>query len=221
MFVRQNQQQFRNSNADVQIFYGEGIDSSGARNNYTWNKPTGVSHVYMLLIGCGGNGDGTYGGSSGGVTVWYGAAQHVPDVLYLNPASPNNGGSYILANSSNVNTNSGGGYGGVLIAYAQGNAGGAVAATQFTNTGFYQSVNGQVNTSGGSTPTTTFLTAGGTSSVTANYGYSTSNNGFFTFQPIICGLAPVTGNGRAIYGCGGDFAGTYTGGPGLILIASW
>ena len=55
MFVRQNQQQFRNSNADVQIFYGS--DASVSTRTRSWNKPTGVSHVYMMLIGGGGYGD--------------------------------------------------------------------------------------------------------------------------------------------------------------------
>ena len=82
MFVRQNQQQFRTAGADVQIFYGS--DASSSLRTRSWNKPTGVSHVYMMLIGGGGYGDGTTtGGGSGAVTVWYGAAQNVPDQLYI------------------------------------------------------------------------------------------------------------------------------------------
>lgn len=52
MFVRQPQ--FRNSNADVQIFYG--TTQTGTIAMATWNKPPGVSHVYMLAIGPGGGG---------------------------------------------------------------------------------------------------------------------------------------------------------------------
>ena len=65
---------------DIQTFYGTDV---GNLITQSWNKPVGVSHVYMMLIGAGGQGDNTNGGGSGAVTVWYGAAQHVPNSLVV------------------------------------------------------------------------------------------------------------------------------------------
>ena len=73
MFVRENLDQFRNASADVHMFY----------TSSSWLKPPGVSQVYMLLIGGGGNGTATQGGGSGAVTRWWGAAQHIPDSLFV------------------------------------------------------------------------------------------------------------------------------------------
>jgi hypothetical protein len=41
----------------------------------------------MMLIGGGGNGGAGDGGGSGTVTVWYGAAQHVPNSLSVTVAA--------------------------------------------------------------------------------------------------------------------------------------
>jgi len=217
MFVRQNQQQFRNSNADVQIFYGDTPSATAYRYKKTWNKPPGVSHVYMMLIGAGGSGDGTTGGGSGAVTVWYGAAQNVPDVLEIlagfaiNTTVSYRGSSLILllqANAANTIT------GGL-----------ATAAGVLAASGFYQSIAGQDGTSGTqSASATTFLSGGNGGGVpnTANYGYSiNSGNGFFMLQPLIVGCGGNdTGNGGI--GCGGGLTSSSSrGGQGMVLIASW
>jgi hypothetical protein len=218
MFPQQPQQQFRTAGADVQIFYGSADD---AIPKLTWNKPAGVSHVYMLLIGPGGTGDGaTSGGGSGAVSVWYGAAQNVPDnlsILVGIQGTPtviyqrNSGGltQLVRANSATVS------------------GGATTVANQFTASGFYQSVAGQDGTSAG-VPTTTFLTAGRASgAITSAYGYETgvvNASGYFQLQPIIVGVA---GTGASLtpsvtkggIGCGGGLNGL--GGSGMVLIASW
>jgi hypothetical protein len=218
MFVRQNQQQFRTAGADVQIFYGS--DASSSLRTRSWNKPTGVSHVYMMLIGGGGYGDGAgTGGGSGAVTVWYGAAQNVPDQLYIavcdytgqfaTQISYRSGSSLInllSANQGNVST-----------------AGSATSAGLFASSGFYQSIAGQGGASGPqSASTTTFLSGGSSSgsSVTANYGYSVlaGQDGFFMLQPMIVGAGGTNAQNGGI-GCGGGVSGK--GGQGMALIASW
>jgi hypothetical protein len=214
MFVRQNQQQFRNSNADVQIFYGDTPSATAYRYKKTWNKPPGVSHVYMMLIGAGGAGDGVTGGGSGAVTVWYGAAQNVPDVLEIlagfaiNTTVSYRGSSLILllqANAANT------------ITGAPTTAAGVLAAS-----GFYQSIAGQSGETGSvSASATTFLSGGG-SGVTANYGYGTlaGQDGFFMLQPVIVGTGGTNLQNGGI-GCGGGTATFGLGGPGMVLIASW
>jgi hypothetical protein len=204
---------------DIQTFYG----TNGVILN-SWNKPVGVSHVYMMLIGPGGNGDGTNGGGSGAVTVWYGAAQHVPDSLVIQAGTGAAGtSSFVYFRSRSTS----------IVALLEANCaiaaptgGPAMPANQFTASGFFQSTAGQ---DGGSTITasaTTFLSGGGGSSdpITANYGYSlpaTAGNfvGRFQMQPIIVGLGSK-GTARGAIGCGGGLT-SGTGGPGMVLIASW
>lgn len=216
MFVRQNQQQFRNSNADVQIFYGTETN----KQTKSWNKPTGVSHVYMLLIGAGGDGDGINGGGSGAVTVWYGAAQNVPDVLAVNAGISGAATSVVMRGSSSTT---------LLTADQASGISGAAAMTanQFSASGFFQSVAGNTGSSGLITAsTTTFLSVGGTiggaNPERANYGYTTSNSvastGYFILQPIIVGIGGADSKSGGI-GCGGGINGI--GGPGMVLIASW
>lgn len=220
MFVRQTQQQFRNSNADVQIFYG--TRPGDVNPQATWNKPPGVSHVYMLLIGKGGNGNGTNGGGSGAVTVWYGAAQNVPDSLEISAPSIGGGANTLVRYRTTTGTPT-------TLLQANGaslsTAGSATPANLFASSGFYQSIAGQNGTNGAvSASSTTFLSGGSANGTTGNYGYtnSTSNrNGFFMLQPIIVG---VGGSGNSIggVGCGGGTsASTGLGGQGMVLIASW
>jgi len=201
------------------MFYGDGSLKS-------WTKPVGVSQIYMLLIGGGGSGDGgvNYGGNSGNVVTWFGAAQNVPDVLLANAGSAqtnpsaSGGTSSILYRGTSLVT--------LLIANG-GNFGGtansANAATVFGNSGFYQSTTGQTGgTFGGVSPsTTTFLSAAPMTSGLGNYGYQTSTNGCFLLQPIIVGLAgqDITGAVAGI-GCGCGSSQTKPG-AGFILIASW
>jgi hypothetical protein len=175
----------------------------------------------MLLIGGGGSGDGvSNGGGSGGVTAWYGAAQHVPDFLYILAGSKDDGSGIYTRRGTTA----------LLVAYGAGGgtAGPAFAANQFTASGFFNSTAGQDGTTAGiSASATTFLSGGGasTSAITANYGYalstSSSNlNGVFQMQPIIVGLGSK-GTATGAIGCGGGGTATGNGGPGMVLIASW
>ena len=236
MFVPQGQQSFRNSKADVKIFYGSGTTQT---NTYaqSWIKPVGASHVYMLLIGGGGAGDGsTSAGGSGSTSVWYGAAQHVPNALIVTPAPVGklgtNGGASLISYRNGASSYT-------LIQTGGGSllGGLAIAANAFSSTGFYQSVAGQDGLAAGSgipepQSTTTFLSGGGIGNgVTGNYGYSLPSgacSGFFMLQPIIVGLggtASTTVNTVAGVGCGGAISNVGNtgapGGQGLILIASW
>lgn len=206
-------------NCNIQIFYGAGATAS-PNGQYSWIKPRGVSNVYILLIGAGGAGDGTTGGGSGGVTVWYGAAQNVPDALIVNVyRSGTTSLSYRASNGLNT-----------LLSANQGSGttGGAVstAGGYFTASGFFQSIVGQNGASGNpGTPTTTFLQAGGgaSSGAIGNYGYVSSSDGFFQMQPIICTVGASNGANPATAGIGGGGtrSTSSTGGPGMVLIASW
>jgi hypothetical protein len=212
MFVRQPQ--FRNASADVQIYYGDSPTTTAARYYKSWNKPPGVSHIYMMLIGGGGNGDGVTGGASGAVTVWYGAAQNVPDSLEVLAGF---GGTTSIVRYRGTS----------LSTLLQANSastitpGTATTANQFAASGYYQSIAGQAGTSaGGPGPSnTTFLSGGGTGGITTNYGYTT-DQGFFQLQPIIVGGGSGSyNNQRSGIGCGGAINGV--GGQGMVLIASW
>jgi len=228
MFPQQPQQQFRKAGADVQIFYGSG--SSSLQTQRTWNKPVGVSHIYMMLIGSGSQGDGsTQGGGSGAVTVWYGAAQHVPNSLVVNAGTVSGANTTVSARFSNsaalpsalLTAN-----GAVTIT-----GGVAMTANQFTASGFFQSVAGQDgSTSDNTASATTFLSGGSErlSPTTANYGYSApaQSSGYFQLQPIIVGLggSQLSGAGAGVTGTGigcGSGSNTGNGGVGMILIASW
>ena len=218
----------RPQGCDIQIFYGG--DASGNAETPTspwkaWNKPRGVSHIYIMLIGGGSDGISTASGGSGAVTVWYGAAQHIPDMLFVlaSAAAGTAGGPDTVIRC--INTSSGNP---ILSANkTQGaNGGTAMVANNFTASGFFQSTAGQdgVTVGAPSASPTTFLSAGGFgSSPSANYGYTANNSspGFFMMQPIIVGRGTAAGNVNveAAYGCGG--APNTKGGPGLALIASW
>jgi hypothetical protein len=226
MFVRQNQQQFRNSNADVQIFYGRGSTAAPSYpNTKSWNKPVGVSFVYMMLIGGGGPGSSSGGGGSGGVTVWFGSAQHVPDSLVIAPGD--------IASDSLVLYRSGGSVSELLSAFGATTTTGAGTPSQnpFMASGFYNLTGGQ-NGELATPSATTFLKGGysGTTT-TSQYGYNNGTNsfGYFQFQPIIVGVGgsditgiPQAGTNVSGYGCGGGYLTSGSrGGPGLVLIASW
>ena len=201
---------------DIQTFYGAGSSATSKINTFMWNKPVGVSHVYMMLIGAGGNGDGTStGGGSGAVTVWYGAAQHVPNNLRVQCGASEVASEISFLSRSSV----------VILQAAAGQAtlaGVATSAPAFAASGFYKSTAGQAGSSGTvSASTTTFLAAGGNESV-ANYGYSSISDGFFMLQPIIVGVGGGdTKNGGIGCGGGNSPSGSHLGGPGMVLIASW
>jgi hypothetical protein len=211
-------------NCDIQIFYGDG-SASNTKSKSTWIKPRGVSHVYMLLIGAGGNGNGTTGGGSGAVTVFYVAAQNIPD----------NASVWVGTQSTYVSVIAPAGTYFIQAPAASGSTGG-VASTSgayLTASGFYQSIAGQNGTSaaGISASSTTFLGGGCANggAATGNYGYSNnapgaggSRDGFFIMQPIIVGVGG-TAAARGGIGCGGGAQGGSlgVGGPGFALIASW
>lgn len=215
-------------NCDIQMFFGDAGAASAFRFEKTWTKPRGVSHVYILLIGAGANGvAGNNGGGSGAVTVWYGAAQNVPDSLTIKAA----GEGQMYDTTVSVRCISGTATT-LLSATAAINATGAAAAaaTPFAASGFYESVAGQNGTTNQTASATTFLSGGAQSTsndVVANYGYQTTENnnsvGFFLLQPIIVGVGGG-GNRKGGIGCGGGGAtsgGVGLGGPGFVLIASW
>jgi hypothetical protein len=203
-------------NCDIQIFYGDG-SSSNSRSRSIWTKPRGVSHVYMLLIGAGAAGAAGTGGGSGAVTVFYVAAQNIPD----------NASVWVGTQSTYVSVIAPAGTYFIQAPAASGSTGG-VASTSgayLTASGFYKSVAGQDGSGGNiAASATTFLSAGTGpgSTLTANYGYvNAGGNGYFMFQPIIVGMGGVAGSGfRAGIGCGGSGNGG-PGGPGMVLIASW
>lgn len=206
---------------DIQTFYG--VNAAGLQR-FSWNKPVGVSHVYMLLIGAGGTGNGTSGGGSGSVTTWYGAAQHVPNNLIVEPGigdASANTTIYFRSRSSTAV---------ILIdtLSATGATGGpATIPEAFAASGFFNSVAGQDGTSSAnSASSSTFLSGAGTGSTsTSNYGYvnkqaaTNYTHGYFLMQPIIVGVAGIN-DGDGGIGCGGAAA-SAKGGPGMVLIASW
>jgi hypothetical protein len=213
---------------NIQTFYGFATTNSGteSRNWRAWNKPVGVSHIYMMLIGGGGNGNTTDGGGSGAVTVWYGAAQHVPNVLqvYARSQINNNYDTEVAYLSSTA------GFVELLTADSATSisGGAAMTANYFTASGFFQSTAGQTGPAGTVSPSaTTFLSAGAGEialAVTANYGYTanltgTSGAGYFQLQPIIVGVGSAGTRANAV-GCGSGINGT-AGGQGFVLIASW
>jgi hypothetical protein len=203
-------------NCDIQTFYGAYNNAIGSFFS-TWNKPRGVSHVYILLIAAGRNGNGTdAGGASGGVVCWYGAAQHVPDILYVSPG--NNAQSYVCRGPS-LNASD------LLLEAYDGTASSNTYA--FAASGFINVTVGQAGSLTNISPSSTTFLSGGAdttgNTVTGNYGYTSgpasgNPNGFFLIQPIIISLGG-TGSGRGGIGSGGGRTGL--GGPGMVLIASW
>lgn len=202
---------------DIQTFYGS--PSPAFNMDMSWNKPIGVSHVYMMLIGPGGTGNGISGGGSGAVTVWYGAAQHVPNNLLIRVSLSS---STIFYRTSLLPV--------LLRAQPGSSSTGGLADTAgpFAASGFYKSTAGQDGGQGALSPSnTTFLSGGSDAAgITGNYGYvnTGTKSGFFQLQPIIVGVgsANLTGTaGSSGIGCGSNAAGDYPGGPGMVLIASW
>jgi hypothetical protein len=203
---------------DIQKFYTRNTGDA-VRGQRAWNKPIGVSHVYMMLIGPGGNAGDPNAGGSGAVTVWYGAAQHIPNslVIIVGNAGLATTVSARFSNSAATPT-------ALLSANSAvaDNGGTAMTANQFTASGFFQSVAGQNGGIDGASATT-FLSGGGSGvTKTANYGYTTTSNGFFQLQPIIVGVGSTNTNvNNNAIGCGASAGIDGEGGPGMVLIASW
>lgn len=206
---------------DIQTFYATPDASGGfTKQGRSWNKPVGVSHVYMMLIGAGGTGASFVGGGSGAVTVWYGAAQHVPDSLLVYPGNRQGQDSVIYYRGNSLVP--------LLVGQSAGTSAGipgsGSAAGPFAASGFYNSTTGQTGSNVDiPASSTTFLGAGSGSNGVGNYGYTIRNNecGFFQMQPIIVGLGSSSGSTSAAIGCGAGANGASIGGPGMVLIASW
>lgn len=182
-----------------------------------WVKPQGASFVWFTLIGAGGAGNGAgTGGGSGAVTNCMVPAFLIPDVLRVRAGSAGvdttvqyqakDGSGYTLLEAKSASTISGG----VVT-----------ASNYFSCMGFYQSVAGQNGSSTTISPsTTTFLSAGAQTGVTANYGYTTGSRGYFQLQPIIVGVGNTNGfSNPAGVGCGSSD--NSAGGPGLAVIITW
>ena len=214
MFVREHQNQFRGAQADVQRFYG----AVNRVSNFRWNKPIGVSFVYIMLIGGGGGGNGSStGGGCGSVSVWFGAAKSIPNSLRI---LINSTSTSIIFNGTSAATTI------MTSAAASTSTGGAVTTSNgYWAQGFYNFTAGIDGVSADVNPQpTTFLSPGGSGSLsTANYGYSSGSNGsgYFLFSPIIVGVSEGGSKSTAAaYGCGSYAIGP-TNTPGLALIASW
>lgn len=205
--------------ANIQIFREGGSTSN-------WVKPQGASFVWFTLIGAGFAGDSTGGtaGRSGAVTNFMGPAFLMPNILRVKVGL---GGQTDGAGGTNseilYQQKDGSGYQLLTAASAS-----AMTANAFTSTGFFQSVAGVAAGGAITAPSTTFLTAGGTSgNGTSNYGYTTigtSSNGYFQMQPIIVGIGGTNDGGNGGIGCGGGAftgVGFGKGGDGLVVIITW
>ena len=185
----------------------------------------------MMLIGGGARGlAGTNlrGGGSGAVTVWYGAAQHVPNSLLVRAPTKNATASAFGDTTVSIWTTANTAYDLLTAASAiDTNGGTAMTANQFTASGFFQSVAGQNGFSTVSSPSATTFLSGGSDTVTtvSNYGYSggSTSAGYFMLQPIPVGTGGNAGNAAAAsggLGCG-TYRNTGFAGEGMVLIASW
>ena len=167
------------------------------------------------MIGAGGTGDGGTGGGSGAVTNFMGPAFLIPDNLSISVAQGGSGRDTFIYYQLAVQT--------ILYASSGTTTGGGSAGNNFfTAMGFFQSTTGQSGTAGViGASSTTFLSGGGATSVTANYGYTvpTNGNGFFQISPIIVGTGG-SGAGTGGIGCGGGYL-FGTGGDGLAVIITW
>lgn len=204
--------------ANVQIFTDGGNSAQTPKTNQTWIKPQGASFVWFTLIGCGGSGNGTTGGGSGGVTNFMCPAFLIPDLLNVRVFSGGVGDNTIVTYQQKDGT----GY--LLLSgmCATGStAGTAMTANAFTAMGFFQSVAGQAGASGAITAsTTTFLSGGSATSVASNYGYSTAADGFFQMQPIIVGAGGI-GSRKGGIGCGAGSTVAAKAGDGMVVIITW
>jgi len=232
------------TNATVNIYTGQ---EQGTNYNYTWVKPTGCSFVWFTLIGSGGNGGAGSGaqkpggGGSGAVTNCLVPAFLLPDELIVMVGGVGSAINtsicyqqksttvYLVLDAANgssgTSSNSGAG-------------GGAANLKRLGAAGLYQSIAGQAGVTGGSVTAsaTTFLSGGAgfngatPGTVAANYGNSTTFQGFSAMQPIIVGVGGASdstaGGGYGGVGCGGGGYVTGStvngrGGPGMAVIIAW
>jgi hypothetical protein len=208
--------------ANVQMFY----------RTSNWVKPQGASFVWFTLIGGGGTTSGgsvgSQGGGSGAVTNCMVPAFLIPDILQINVSTGNAVNTTVVYQEKDQT-----GYTLLTANAANSVTGGAASSSNyFSCLGFFQSVAGQDGSSGAPTASsTTFLQSGGTAStVTSNYGYSSSvatgAEGFFMMQPIMVGQGSrgSGSSGTGIYsaiGCGSGSNAVPFGGPGLAVIITW
>jgi hypothetical protein len=221
--------------ANIQIFQAPRTTNTTPINHQTnasWTKPQGASFVYFCLIGSGGGGggydavDAGGGGGSGAVTNFMCPAFLIPDQLRIQIGVGGNSGNNSVntfvtyqqkATTAYTLLTAGSGGGG-----ATGGVGGAImSANGFTAMGFFQTIVGQNGVSGAqSASSTTFLSGGGISAGTSNYGYTSplNNTGYFQTQPIIVGTGGA-GSGDGGIGCGGGV--NSSGGNGMVVIITW
>lgn len=222
--------------ANVQIFQAP-ARTAATFWSASWVKPQGASFVWFTVIGAGGSTDelstNLVGGGSGAVTNCMVPAFLVPDVLQVRVGK--GGANGATGGESTVFYQQKNTAGTVLILSSGGqpgsgggNGGAASTSNYFSAMGFFQSVAGQGGVNGNqSASATTFLSGGSYSgTVTANYGYSTSENGFFQTRPIIIGTgAGSNGTVSGGIGCGGGSisasATRGVGGDGLVVIVTW
>ena len=201
--------------ANVQIFNAP--TNSASNSLASWTKPQGASFVWFTLIGNGGLGNGTTGGGSGAVTNFMCPAFLIPDSLSIKVGTTNSNDTVILYRQKNTT--------GYTLLQANGTIGisgaGANTANAFAAMGFYQSIAGQNGSSTSITASaTTFLSGGGASTITANYGYlQSSGSGIFQMQPIIVGVGGSDVGKGNIGGGGGSVNGV--GGNGMVVIITW
>ena len=216
--------------ANVQIFQAP-VRAVATAWTTEWVKPQGASMVWFTLIGAGGAGDTATdeGGGSGAVTNCMVPAFLIPDVLQVRVGlGGRTNASAGTASSVFYQQKAGTGYTLLTANAGTANSGGGIASTSnyFSAMGFFQSVAGQAGVLGAiPASATTFLSGGGNSVSTLNYGYSAANtaNGYFQMQPIIVGVGGTNGTSFGGVGCGGGVSGGLfgNGGNGLVVIITW
>ena len=199
----------QNLRSNFSMFYNTGQSSTGIAWQ-VWNKPRGITSVYILCIGGGGRGatgattaagtvaGGGGGGGAGGITTLLIHANLIPDILYVFPGQvgaaganqinsyvsvqPSTAAAYVLC-YANYGTNASGGSGG---------SGGGAATTTNMILGSY----GKYNIYAG--PNGSTGVAGGVGGV----------NNWGTSGVFICGGAAGGGKTTGSVGqAGGDIVG--------------
>ena len=184
--------------SNVQIFYATG--SVNVQGFQKWNKPRGVSMVYMFTIAGGGGGGGTAnsangggggGGACSGLVRFICPAIFLPDTLFVQVGDGGQGGiagnsggngtnSYILTSSTAVLPNivcysgvnvPGGGIAGVAASAGTGGTVPTIAVTQPINScGEWFALVGLVGAAGGFNATGTAVTAWAANSLSPGAG---------------------------------------------------
>lgn len=171
-----------NSGVDIQVFTG---NSNSSTNDWTvWQRPRGVSMLYIACLGAGGDGGngavgaastaaGGGGGGCGAQTILVVPAIFLPSVLYCRVSHLPNVSSYvsiapsITTNSTIVVGAAGGLTGGNASGATAGTGGGAgsapaISGVRLAGLGHYTFSPGAAGTSGGTTGAGTSVSLGTT-----------------------------------------------------------